>query len=267
MKTIQSRDNAVAKHLISLATSSRERKKMGHTVLDGAHLVTACIDAGFIPHSIAIRESAVTSPDAVSLLKIIDGKNIAFYLMADDIMDKASSLESAASIMAVIGTPPSQSTPHTAKAVIVLDNVQDPGNVGSILRSAAAFGFPHALLGHGCAQAWSPKVIRAGQGAHFVINIEEAADVSAWLKNYQGNRVALVPNNENAVALFTLNLAGASAFIIGSEGAGISAEVLATATDYATIPMSGKMESLNASACAAIAMYEWHRQQLSIART
>ena len=181
MKTIQSRDNAVAKHLISLATSSRERKKTGHTVLDGAHLVTAYIDAGFIPYSIAIRESAIASPDAVNLLNMIESKNTALYLMADDIMDKASSLESAASIMAVIDTPPSQSIPHTARAVIVLDNVQDPGNVGSILRSAAAFGITHALLGHGSAQAWSPKVIRAGQGEHFVINIQEFADVAAAL--------------------------------------------------------------------------------------
>jgi RNA methyltransferase, TrmH family len=267
MKTIQSRDNTVAKYLINLATSSRERKKAGHSVLDGAHLVIAYIDAGFTPLSIAIRESAIGSPDAVSLLKIINGKNIALYLMADDIMDKASSLESGASIMAVIDTPPSQSTPHTARAVIVLDNVQDPGNVGSILRSAAAFGIAHALLGHGTAAAWSPKVIRAGQGAHFVVNIEEGADVAVWLKSYPGSRVALVPNDENAAALFTLNLTSPTAFIIGSEGAGISTEVIATATNCASIPMSGKMESLNASACAAIAMYEWHRQQLLIART
>ena len=201
MKTIQSRDNVFAKQLISLATSSRERKKTGHTVLDGAHLVSACIGSGYTPHAIAIRASAVASADAIALLNMIDGKNIALYALADDIMNKASSLDSAASIMAVIDTPPSQLTPHNANVVIVLDNVQDPGNVGSILRSAAAFGITYALLGHGCAQAWSPKVIRAGQGAHFVINIEESMDVASWLKSYHGSRVALVPNDENAVAL------------------------------------------------------------------
>jgi len=233
-------------------------------VLDGAHLVTAYIDAGFTPLSIAIRAAAIASADAEMLLSRIDANRVTVYSMADDIIDKASSLESAASIMAVITTPQSQPTPHNINAVIVLDNVQDPGNVGSILRSAAAFGISHALLGIGSAQAWSPKVIRAGQGAHFVLNIEEGADVAAWLKSYQGQRVALVSNEEKAAALFTINLTTPSAFIIGSEGAGISADVLASATKYATIPMSGKMESLNASACAAIVMYEWHRQQLLV---
>ncbi len=261
MKTIQSRVNPIAKHLIGLANSSRERKKMGHTVLDGAHLVFAYIDAGLMPISIAIRESAIDSPDTIKLLTKIDANTLSLYCVADAIMDKASSLESGASIMAVIESPQSQAIPSTAKAIIVLDSVQDPGNVGAILRSAAALGIAYALLGNGTAAAWSPKVIRAGQGAHFAINIEEGANIAAWLKNFAGDSIALVPNSANAALLFDLDLTKRVAFIIGSEGAGISDSVLTAATHCATIPMSDKMESLNASACAAMAIYEWQRQQ------
>jgi RNA methyltransferase, TrmH family len=264
MKTIHSRDNAFAKHLIALAHSSRERKKSGHTVLDGAHLVDAYVASPFAANanfSVAIRESAIDSPDAISLLKKLDANTANINLLADALMDEASALDSPASIMAVIDTPPSQPIPADARAVIVCDAVQDPGNVGSILRSAAAFGFTHAFLGAGTAFAWSPKVLRAGQGAHFAVNIVEGGDVAAWLETYRGNTIALVPNKNAATPLAQIDLNAAVAILVGSEGAGLSEDIINAATTRATIPMSGKMESLNAAACAGIAMYEWQRQQ------
>lgn len=261
MKTIHSRDNAFARHLIALAHSSRERKKSGHTVLDGAHLVDAFMASGRVPLAVVIRESAVDNADALRLIKKIAGQNVDANILADVLVDEASALDSPAAIMAIVDTPAAQPIPADADAVIVLDNVQDPGNVGTILRSAAAFGVRHVLLGQGSAFAWSPKVLRAGQGAHFAINIVEGGDVVGFLKTFAGDSLALVPSQPTTISIMNANLSGPVALLIGSEGAGLAPNVIAAASHRVTIPMPGETESLNAAVCAAIAMYEMRRQR------
>jgi len=141
----------------------------------------------------------------------------------------------------------------------LLEDIQDPGNVGSMLRSAAAAGVHDVLLSKSCAFAWSPKVLRAAQGAHFALNIVEGADLLAFVAHYAGQVVALVPAVSKA--LYDLDLAKSTAFVIGNEGAGLSAELLAAVSVHATIPMPGKSESLNAAAAAAICLFEMARQR------
>jgi RNA methyltransferase, TrmH family len=270
MKSISSRDNVFAKHLIGLAHSSRERKKCGQTVLDGAHLVEAWLASTHTAQAtqaIAVRESAVESEDAKRIIATVSssgtGAGAVIYLLSDQLMDAASSLDSPANIMAVVNTPAPMAIPPNAQAVIVLDNVQDPGNVGSILRSAAAFGIKHALLGRGTAFAWSPKVLRAGQGAHFALNIVEGADIDEWIASYHGQTVALVPRGDAVVPLVQVAMNKPTAIMIGSEGAGLSASLIENATVRATIPMSAATESLNAAATAAIALYVLRQQRAS----
>ncbi len=261
MKTVHSRDNPFARHLIALAHSSRERKKSGHTVLDGAHLVDAFIASGRVPLAVAIRESAAGSDDARVLINKIAGRTVDITILADVLIDEASALDSPASIMAIVDTPSAQPIPVDADVVIVLDNVQDPGNVGTILRSAAAFGVHHAVLGKGTAFAWSPKVLRAGQGAHFAINIVEGVDVVKFLGVFGGDSFALVPSQLGATSIMNANFSGPVAMLIGSEGSGLAPNVIAAASHRVTIPMPGETESLNAAVCAAIAMYEMRRQR------
>lgn len=264
MKTIRSRDNAFVRHLIGLAHSSRERKKSGHSVLDGAHLVDAFISSGRLPLSLAIRESAAESPDARAVIEQVSAGQanvVDVNILADALMNDASGLDSPAAIMAIVETPVSHLIPADANAVVVLDNVQDPGNVGSILRTAAAFGVKHALLGQGTAFAWSPKVLRAGQGAHFVVNIVEGGDVAAFISTFGGASLALVPKQDNVKPIASIDMTRPVAFLVGSEGSGLAPGIVAAATHCVTIPMSGKMESLNAAVCAAVAMYEMSRQR------
>ncbi len=258
---IRSRDNPIAKSLIALAHSSRERKKTGRTVLDGAHLVDAFLQSGRLPEVVVIRESSVGSADAIDLCKQLAAFGIRPAIVTDVLVAEASQLESAAAIMAIVATPQAQSIPLDATAVLVLDNVQDPGNVGAMLRCAAAFGIPHALLGTGTAFAWSPKVLRAAQGAHFVVNIVEGANVAAFLATYRGTSVAMVADASNTARLGDVDLCGPVAILVGNEGAGLSDETIAAATARVTIPMPGQMESLNAASCGAIAMYELCRQR------
>jgi TrmH family RNA methyltransferase len=131
-----------------------------------------------------------------------------------------------------VKTPGAAPVPDDAPLVLVLDEIQDPGNVGTLLRSAAAAGAGHVLLSPGCAFAWSPKVLRAAMGAHFALNIVEGADVCGFLARYRGTSVAL-------------------------DGAAVAR----AARVRARIPMAGPVESLNAGTAGSIALFEAVRQR------
>jgi len=128
--------------------------------------------------------------------------------------------------------------------------VQDPGNVGAIIRSAAAFGVGTVVLDRQCADPWSPKVLRAGQGGHFAIALRQTDDLVAAIS---GRLICTVV--QGGTPLPKANLSGRIAWAFGSEGAGLSAAVLAKAAERVTIPMAGG-ESLNVAAAAAICLYE-----------
>ena len=143
----------------------------------------------------------------------------------------------------------------------MLEDIQDPGNLGSMLRTGAAAGATLAVLSKGCHDPWSPKALRGGQGAQFVLPIERGVDVPAWCAQFKGQSLALALAEDRSV--FSSDLTGPLAFIVGNEGAGLSDDVRAAATATVQIPMPGKMESLNASAALAIAVFEAVRQRLA----
>jgi TrmH family RNA methyltransferase len=258
LKTISSRDNAYVKQLVALSSSSRERRKQNLTVLDGVHLVRAYMDAQGVPDSLAVAESA-QSRDEIRALIARCPTNIV-NVLADNLIAAASSLESPAFAMAMVTTPEPQPTAADA-SVLVLEDIQDPGNVGSLLRSAAAAGIREIVLSKSTAFAWSPKVLRAAQGAHFLLNIVEGAEAVEFVKHYAGQSVALVAQNTGVSELFDMNLRGPTAIVIGNEGAGLSADMVTAATHRVTIPMPGNVESLNAAAAGAICLFEMVRQR------
>ena len=259
MKTIRSRDNALVKQLIALAHSSHERKKAGLTVLDGIHLVRTYIETVGEPVAVMIGEAAQDRPEVVEL----SGRcqHAKQSLFADPLMAAASSLDSPAFLMAIVSTPVSQAIPEDTDVVLALEDVQDPGNVGSMLRSAAAAGVKHIALSSTCAFAWSPKVLRAAQGAHFSLNISEGLDLMEFIRRMQGQSLALVPSGAKTKSLFETDLRNPTVLLIGNEGAGLSHGLAAVASDRVTIPMPGKIESLNAAAAGAICLFELVRQR------
>jgi TrmH family RNA methyltransferase len=158
--------------------------------------------------------------------------------------------------LAVIVTPRT-TLPAAADFCLLLDGLQDPGNVGSILRSAAAAGVKQVLLSKKSAFAWSPKVLRAGQGAHFLTTIVEDVDLAAWAAAFRagGGRVAALVARDGT-SLFRADLARPLALAVGNEGAGLSRKLADRADLRLTIPMPGGMESLNVGAAAAVALFE-----------
>jgi TrmH family RNA methyltransferase len=255
MKHVSSRENALFKQLKKLAASARERRKSQLTLLDGIHLVAAYLDKGNIPEILAVAASSLENAEVSSLVARLPETRL--VVLEDGLFNEISTVETATGIVAVIPIPVSDAVTDSTFCVM-LEAIQDPGNLGSILRSAAAAGCDLAYLSPGCVDAWSPKVLRAGMGAHFSLALREHQDLAMVAREFPGKVLAAALHAEKS--LFQSDLRGKVAFIVGNEGAGISARLLEEAGETIRIPMPGGMESLNAGAAAAICLFERVRQ-------
>ena len=256
MKLIQSRDNAFFKSLKRLAESGRERRKTGLTLLDGVHLVEAYEAAVGLVETLVVTESAQTGNEIAAF---IAGRET--VVLADSLMRDLGLVDTPSGLLAVIRMPSASVTVDRENDAILLDNVQDPGNVGTLLRTAAAAGIKQALLSPGCAAAWSPKVLRAGQGAHFALAIHEDVDLAGFMAEYHG--MTAVTTLDEATSLYEAHWDGPLAWVFGAEGQGVRPELLAAARLRIRIPMPGAVESLNVAAAAAICLFEALRRKLA----
>ncbi len=257
MKTITSRDNPRFKSLRALAEDGRERRRQGKTLLDGVHLVETWLARRGAPELLVISEHGLEQGEIGAFLAAHGGLEV--LLLPDALFKQLSPVDSPTGILALVTLPQVSARP-LAGSCVVLDGVQDAGNVGSILRSAAAAGISDAILTPGCAQAWSPRVLRAAMGAHCFLEIREQADAVAALADFPGLALA-TRLDPGARSLFDVDLAGPVAWLFGNEGAGLSAPLAARATASVLIPMPGAMESLNVAAAAAICLFEELRQK------
>lgn len=261
MKTITSKENPAFKAVKKLSGSARERRKAGKTLLDGIHLVTTFYQAGGLSETIMVAASAQEDVEIQNFLDRIQPANL--IVLADELFREISTVDTPTGIVALISIPLPQKIEE--ECCVLLEDIQDPGNLGSILRSAAASGIRQIFLSTACADAWSPKALRAGMGAHFFLSIHEDGDLEKIARDFPGTVVAATLVAEKT--LFELNLNGPVAFIIGNEGAGISVQLVEAADSRVTIPMPGAVESLNAAAAAAICFFERVRQVTAKSRS
>ncbi len=255
MKLIRSRDNPCFKSLKRLAESGRERRKAGQTLLDGVHLVEAYEAALGPVERLIIAESALAAGEAAAFA---EGRNP--VVLADGLMRDLGLVDTPSGLLAVAGIPTAIAAPDLGDDAVLLDGVQDPGNVGTLLRTAAAAGIRQALLSPACAAAWSPKVLRAGQGAHFALSIHEGVDLADFMANYRGTTA--VTTLEQATPLYEARWDGPLAWVFGAEGQGVGPALRAAARLKVRIPMPGAVESLNVAAAAAICLFEALRRKL-----
>jgi len=260
MKQIQSRDNPLYKKLSKLAGSARYRAECGETLLDGIHLLAAYLDAGLLPKQLLVSDRALENLELKKLLAQLDSR--ATTQLDERLFSGLSELKSPTGVLALIEIPPVKQEGADSRFALLLEDIQDPGNLGSMIRSAAAAGCDAIFLSQGCADVWSPKVLRAGMGGHFRLAIHQRAVLTEVAENFSGRVYATAPNASNN--LYNSNLQGALAFAIGNEGAGLSAGMMACAQPL-SIPMPGRLESLNAAAATAICLFEAVRQRAKIA--
>ncbi|MFY9327097.1 MAG: RNA methyltransferase [Georgfuchsia sp.] len=250
MKSINSRDNPGYKNLLKLAEDARECRKQGRTLIDGPHLVAAYRTQLGIPELLLVSESGIDRPEIQNLIEAHVGSDI--ILLKDSLFKGLSGVDSPVGVAAVICIP--QETPaFTRGSCVLLDTIQDAGNVGSILRSSAAAGILDIFLGPGCAGAWSPRVMRAAQGAHFRLRIREMADLGQFLRDYRGKSLATVVGG--GIPLYDVKIDGDIAWIFGNEGCGVNPVLSALASQHITIPMAAETESLNVAAAAAVCLF------------
>lgn len=259
MKHITSRDNPTLKELKLLASSTQHRRKLGQTVLDGVHLCQAYWQYVGAPLCCIVSEAVLEHPEVAPLLLQCESAHVSCLCLPPALFQALSQVEHGIDLLFVVNTPaPGLNAPLTESAV-ALDQLQDPGNLGSILRSAAAAGIKHVMCGAGTASAWSPKVLRAGMGAHFLLNIYESVDLVETLRS---TTIPLLATSSHATqTIYQANLAQEVVWLFGHEGQGISNALMTLANTTVTIPQRSSLESMNVAASAAVCFFEQVRQR------
>jgi len=259
--SVTSSRNPRLREAARLIASSRDRRKAGKCVLEGEHLVAVYAARRGLPETLLVAAGALDRPEARALAERCGPRTL---VVPPALFRDVAVAPAGVEMLAVVPTPRGAAGTG-GDFCLLLEEVQDPGNVGAMLRTAAAAGVAQVLLSAHCAFAWSPKVLRAAQGAHFCIDMVEGVDLVAWASEYRrtgGEVVATVA--EGGHSLFDARLAGRVAVAIGNEGAGLSARLLDRSTQRVTIPMPGGVGSLNAAAAAAVCLFERVRQRAAI---
>lgn len=252
---IQSRDNPLLKMLRKLQQDNGAYRKLGQVWVEGDHLCSAALVRGVRP-AVAVFAASYWPSAAAQWLDCGAAKTV---VVADALLRECSGLESPAPLGFVLDVPPAV-TLQARMNTVVLDRVQDAGNVGSILRSAAAFGFGQILALTGSAALWSPKVLRAAMGAHFGLVLHEGCTVQdiATL-----DLPLLVTSSHQGELIHQAALPQPCAWALGHEGQGVCEALAAQAALAVRIGQPGGEESLNVAAAAAICL---HASSVSLQR-
>jgi len=257
---ITSPDNPIVRRLRRLADSARACRDAGRTLAEGIHVIEAALAAGVPIHTLATRGSpSVAVATLVERVETGSAAGLKRIELGAALYDAISPVEHGAGVMAEIGTPAVDESPLLGEDAVFLDAVQDPGNVGTLLRTAAAAGVRRVVLGPGSAYAWSPKVMRAAMGAHFALRIAENRAIADVASGFRGTVLAADVSGDDLYAAEWGR--GPTLWLFGSEGQGLGAAALAAAAKRLRIPLAPGVESLNVSAAAAVCLFEQARRR------
>ena len=274
---MSSSSNPKWRHLRELLESARERRRSGQTVLEGWHLLDAWLATGrpirqlVIPQRTLQQLAGVPASDGDDIDESVEHSSPvqvaadAHWLILDDrLFGELDLLPSPSPVLAVVDTPRPLLPARLGEGgdIIVLDRVQDPGNVGAILRTAAAAGVQTLLTTPGTAACWAPKVLRAGMGGHFVLDIVENVAPEA-LQALAAHLPLAGTVLQGGQSLYGTDLRSPLAWVFGNEGEGIAPALQKWLGLRLTIPQAAGVESLNVAASAAVCLFEQRRQRLA----
>lgn len=274
---ISSSSNPKWRHLRELLESARERRRSGQTVLEGWHLLDAWLATGrpirqlVIPQRTLQQLAGVPASDGDDIDESVEHSSPvqvaadAHWLILDDrLFGELDLLPSPSPVLAVVDIPQRALPARLGEGgdIIVLDRVQDPGNVGAILRTAAAAGVQTLLTTPGTAACWAPKALRAGMGGHFVLDIVENVAPEA-LQALAAHLPLAGTVLQGGQSLYGTDLRSPLAWVFGNEGEGIAPALQERLGLRLTIPQAAGVESLNVAASAAVCLFEQRRQRLA----
>ncbi|MDO4870783.1 MAG: RNA methyltransferase [Candidatus Saccharibacteria bacterium] len=253
MEIIRSRQNAKIKQIVRLITDAKARRQTGITVIDGVSFVRDYIAKFGQPEMLLIDETKQERAQAV--LELASD----YILVSPEVMKLVSSVKTNAGVLAVVKIPNTKEYVDRGQSVLLIDRVQDPGNLGAICRLALAVGIDDILLADGSVDPFSPNVIRSSAGAVFNLNIYQKANLMNFIK--QHSKMNFIATSSHAEKnIFELDLTSQIGWLVGNEGAGVSPVLLKLATLTTKIPQSEQLESLNLAMATTVCLYEQFRQ-------
>lgn len=252
---LESKDNTKIKHLRGLIEQQSYRKKQRQTVLEGTHLCLAWLQESRKLVSVFTTENALKHPDFEQIIAQYEG---AVFVISESLYKELSTLGTSLACLAIIDLPQSSVALDYQADTLILENIQDPGNVGTLLRSAAAANIKQVISTKGSASLWSPRVLRAGMGAHFSLHTYENIELESVLDQFK--TPVFVTSSHQSTSLYAQDLTQPCVWILGNEGQGASEYALAHAQSV-TIPQPGGQESLNVAIAGSICMFEMVRQR------
>lgn len=258
MEKITSRNNDLIKYIKKLSTSRKARFQEKKFVLEGARLSFDVLNSFYQPAVFLITEKAAEKYEKQleDMIKIADSA----YFISEEVADKLAETENTQGVFCVCNIPIENNQLVSNQKYVALDNLQDPSNLGAIIRTAEALGINGAIC-HNCCDIYNPKALRASMGSILrlpvILSDNLVSDMEAARE--QGFSFYATVPNKNAEDITKIDFPASSVIIIGNEGNGISQEVKAAADQLVTINMLGRAESLNASMAGAIAMWEMLR--------
>jgi len=258
---ITSAQNEKVKLVRELLSSKKSRHEKNLFIAEGIRMAAEALAAGSHPALTLFSQQA--NRDGQRIIENLRASSESIEEVSSDLLERISDTRHSQGILLVLPIP-RQSSPQPADFALALDRIRDPGNMGTILRSAAAFGFETVLLTPGCADPFSPKVVRAGMGAHFKVQIIEmtAERIATFCKGSNRPHLQiLLADAEEGQVCWEHDLTHPLCLIIGGEAEGASPELRAIADGVVTIPMQPQTESFNAAMSASILMYEVRRQR------
>jgi len=256
VKAITSEANPRYRRWLRIAGTPRAVREEGQTLAEGIHLAQAALDAGAAVAAVLLRKGAAHA-DLDALLAQLSG--IDGYELPAPLYERLAPVEQGAGLMLVLPVADAALPSRAPADMVYLDGIQDPGNAGALLRSAAAAGVRHVLAGPGTAALWAPRVLRAAMGAHFRLAIHERVVAAQLPQVLDGTWIAAVAHDAPSIWAQALPQ-GPIGWVFGAEGSGPSAAALAASQLRVCIPTSAAVESLNVAAAAAVCLFERMRQ-------
>lgn len=253
---IESKQNARFKHVRKLMEQKKYRAQCGQFVAEGEKMLEEAIRSGATLEEIFVSEQAQAS----AVVAQAQSSGVAIHIISGTLMRALSDLETPQSLLFTCRMRAHAGSLSNVRNMLVLDALQDPGNLGTILRTADAFALDAVVLCEGCVDAYAPKVVRATMGAIFRLALLRMSLKACIIScNTQDIAVYATALSEQSVPIREVDFARACAVIIGNEGNGVSEYGMQCARQHIKIPMAGSAESLNAAVAASIVIYEMMR--------
>ncbi len=264
MNNITSINNPIIKEIKSLKLK-KNREELGLFFIEGLRFVSEALMESWHVKYVLMSDSFASNENNSQLISIIIDKNIKSFVVTDKLFSELSETSSPQGILAVMLSQKFEVNDliKNNSFIVILDSVQDPGNLGTIIRTADAAGAAGIIMSKGCVDLFNPKVLRSTMGSIFHLPIAVDCDLVKSIQMLKEHGIkTFAAHLSGEISYFACNLRDNCAIIVGNEANGISDDVAGTADFLVKIPMPGKAESLNASVAAGLLIYEALRQRL-----